>query len=288
MKKNLVKYIQDSFTILVKNKSLLYAGLIDTLFFMAVIYTTYRINLLTQSSRSLPFYVTGSPPPYLTAMIIAGFIGAFLLAGKLFMIRKVYESHYRAVDGQDTSKPAMGDYMEGMGQFGLKILVGKVFLLIASFIIVFFAVFPVLETEIQVFVGLTPIVFLLVLLLISLWDIIMVAEGKEVKEAIKKSISFVKKNYFAVLLLQMFTGIIALNILSPDAPLRMVLRMRANALGEAVERTLVFVPPLYQGVTNALGTFSWIIVAMLIIILNVIAPMVLMDFYMDRKEAVEG
>lgn len=287
MKKNVVKYIKDSFTVLQKNKRLLFAGLIDAAFFMLLIYAVHRISLVTQSPRHLPFYATGSPPPYLIAIIFSGFIGAFFLAGKLFMIRKAYESYYSTSSGQPTSKVGMSDYMDGMSQFGFKILVGKAFLFAASLLIVFLLVLPILETEIDIFVGLTPIVFLLLILLISLWDTIMVAEGSQIKAAINKSIFFVRKNYLRALLLQLFAGFIAFAILSPGDPLRLVQGMRAHSFGEGIERMLITIPPLYQGIIGSLGALSWVFVAALVILFNVIAPMILMDFYMDRREVLK-
>ncbi len=288
MHKGIITYIRDSFKILLNNKALLYTGLIDAVFFMGLIYTTYRLNQITQSTRQVPFYVTGSPPPYFTATVIAGFIGAFILAGKLYMIRKVYEGHHNLSKGKEPSGVGMEEYGTGLGRFGLKILVGRVVILIATFTIVFLLVFQLLESEIPILAASAPIVFFLILLLITLWEIIMVAEDGKIVDSISHSISFVKKNYIVVLALQIFSGFIAFNsVLHPGVPLVLAERMRANQLGGNVERTLVELPAIYQGIINNLGNYSWILIFGLIVVLNVIAPMVLMDLYMDRRKVYE-
>ncbi len=284
MQKTIVDYIKDSFEILRENKVLLFTGLIDAAFFMALIYASYRINQTTQQSSNLPFYVTGGPPPFVSGVAIAGFIGAFLLAGKLYMIRKVYQAHHQSGEEGKLSKTTMGDYSTGMGRFGLKILVGRVILFTVAFVMLLPLALELLNSSNQRLMEWAPAIIFLITLLFTLWDTIMVADDGNIKDSINLSISFVKKNYPVVLGLQIFAVLIAFqSVLSPNVPFRMAERLIAGP-SSGIEKTLVELPGLYQGILSSFGTFSWGLVALLTVVFNVIAPMIFMDLYMDRRE----
>lgn len=289
MQKTILAYIKDSFKLLRSNKVLLLTGLIDAAFFMALIYASYRINQATQYPGNLPFYATGGPPPYLIGIAVAGFIGAFLHSGKLYMIRKVYQAHHEEIQ-QDTGElksvpnTTLNDYSEGMGRFGLKILAGRVILFTVAFAMLLPFALELLNSSNQRVIDWAPGIIFLITLLFVLWDTIMVADNGTIKDSINLSISFVKKHYPVVLGLQIFAALVAFqSVLSLNVPFRMAERL----LGEpslGIEKSLVEVPGLYQGILSSFGTISWGLVALLTVVFNVIAPMILMDLYMDRRE----
>jgi len=283
MNKKLYEYLGESVRILLKNKTILYAGIIDAVFFTLLMYVTYRISVVTEGTRSLPFYATGSPPPYFITLITFGSVGAFFLAGKLSLIRKAYQSRSPLSGDEAEHKLTMHEYVKGMERFGLRMLAGRALVVALGFGVIFVGILPLLETGEPVLEGLSPILFLLALLLVSLWDVIMVAEGVNLQDAFKGSISFVKSNYVPVLIMQLFAGLIAFRVFSGEIPLRIAQNLRADSLSAPMERVFVSIPPVYQGIMGNLGEVSWVLLPLLIIPLNVLAPMILMDLYLDRK-----
>ncbi len=299
MQKTILVYITDSLKILRSNKVLLYTGLIDAVFFMALLYVSFHMNQTVQDTGNVPFYATGAPPPYLTGISVGGFIGAFLLAGKLYMIHKVYQDHHHrerqagfyrengdnsSVKGNQVSTVTMRDYLEGMGRYGLKILVGRGIIFIAAFFLLLPFALELLNSSNPKVIDWSPAVIFLITLLFALWDTIMIADDGTIKGSVNRSISFVKKHYPVVLGLQIFAAAVAFqSVLSPNVPLRMARRMLEEpSLG--IEKTLVELPPLYQGILSTSGSISWGVVALLTVAFNVIAPMIFMDLYMDRRE----
>ncbi len=92
-----------------------------------------------------------------------------------------------------------------------------------------------------------------------------------------------KSNYVPVLIMQLFAGLIAFRVFSGEIPLRIAQNLRADSLSAPMERVFVSIPPVYQGIMGNLGEVSWVLLPLLIIPLNVLAPMILMDLYLDRK-----
>ena len=187
-------------------------------------------------------------------------------------------------EGEEVANITMRDYADGMGRFGLKILVGRVIIFTVAFFMLLPLALELLNSSNPRLVDWAPAVIFLITLLFALWDTIMVADDGSIKDSVNLSISFVKKHYPVVLGLQIFAAAVAFqSVLSPNVPFRMAQRLLAEP-SMGIEKTLVELPGLYQGILSTFGSISWGLVVLLTVIFNVIAPMIFMDLYMDRRE----
>jgi len=260
MQKGLFQYIGDSFTTLFNNRVLLFTG------FMEVLLT--GITLIMTLGGAM-----GGPRAGIFSVIflvaVMGLIASFMLAGKIYMIKKVYDS--------DEEEPVeIGDYFEGMRHFGLKIFGGSMFLMICVVLVTLPVAYILLRTGslpviIVIFGGL-----LILLLFVTLWDTILVVDDIDVTSAFGDSISFVKGNFWVVLGLNIFAGLITTNdILNP-----------AGMIGDGQQmgvETTVNLSFLYRWIVEIFGPAGWFIGMLLLMVLSVIATMVFVDLYMDRR-----
>jgi hypothetical protein len=260
MKKGFFQYIGDSFKILSNNRVLLFAGLMEVLLMGVMFIATFGGTLggPRQGMFSMLFFV-----------VLMGLIASFMLAGKINMAKKVYD--------EDEEEPAeIGDYFEGMNLFGLKIFGGSLFLMV-SVLLVFLPLLYLIARIGSPFLGIILVIGLFVVMIfLILWDTILVVDDIDVASAFGDSISFVKGNFWVVLGLTIFAGIITTSdVLDP-----------AGMLGDGQEAGLqsaVNLSILYQWIINTFGTAGWIISTLLLTVLSVIATMVFVDLYMDRR-----
>lgn len=259
MKKGLFQYIGDSFKTLFHNRVLLFAGFIEVLFMAFAL-------LISQGGGR------GSSPGIFRMILFIGILGliaSFMLAGKINMAKKVY-------DPEEEEPVEVSDYFEGIRKFGLKVFGGSMFLLVVALIVAL----PIAYISFRAGSGFLMILMLIVLgvafLFLSLWDTILVVDDIGVSDAFGDSISFVKANFWVVLGLNIFSGLITTNdILSPAG-------MLDDSQGAAVE-TGTELSFLYQWVIDAFGGVGWGISALMFIVFSVISTMVFVDLYMDRR-----
>ena len=261
MNKSFLQYIMDSFKILFANKILLFAGLLEVLFIGVML-----IFLLGGA-------FSGAMGGLFSLVFLMGtmaLIASFMLGGKIQMIKKVYSP-------DDREPVNIGDYVEGMRGFGLKIFGGSLFLIISVLIvtvplILMLANMGSLFLVIVVFVGVFG-----VLAFISLWDTILVVDQTHVADAYGKSISFVKKNFWVVLGLNLFVWLTTTgDLLDPGGMM---------GSGQEVGVSAVLdLSILYQGMINIFGPLGWVMVLPIALVFSVIANMVFVDLYMDRRD----
>lgn len=261
MQKGLFQYIGDSFKTLGKNRNLLFAGVVEVLF------TGFLLLMAFGGAM-------GSPGGGIFSAIfmvgILGLVASFLLAGKIYMIKKVYDP--------DEEEPVeIADYFEGMRQFGLKIFGGSMFLLVGVLIVMIPLAYILLQMGSPFFFFLVFLALLILLIFLTLWDTILVVDDIDLSSAFGDSISFVKANFWVVLGLNIFSGIItAGDILDPAGTVQ-----NGQEAGVDVAVDLSF---LYQWIIDTLGPAGWVISMLMLLVFNVIAAMVFVDLYMDRRD----
>ena len=262
MKKGLFQYIGDSFKILFKNRILLFAGVMEVLL-------TGALLIMTIGGGALRGPRSGLLSVIILGLILAA-IASFMLAGKLYMAKKVY-------DPEEEEPLEIGDYFEGMKRFGLKIFGGSTFLIVCV-LLVFIPLVFVLARIGSVFLIIASVILLVVaLIFVSLWDTILVVDDIDVASAYGDSISFIKANFWVVLGLNIFVNLITTgDILNPSG---IVGDGQEVGMESAAELTF-----LYQWIINAFGPIGWLISMLLLTVLSVIGTMVFVDLYMDRRD----
>ncbi len=261
MKKGFFQYIGDSFKILFKNRILLFAGMMEVLLMGVML-----IMILGGA--------TGGPRTGIFSMIllvaVIGLIASFMLAGKIYMTKKVYDP--------DEEEPVeVADYFEGMKHFGLKIFGGSMFLIICVLIIFVPLIFILASTGSFFLIVAAVIALVVVVMFVTLWDTILVVDDIDVASAYGDSISFVKANFWVVLGLNIFAGLITTgDILDPSG-------MIGNGQEVGIERSMDL-SILYQWIINTFGAVGWVISMLMLIVLSVIATMIFVDLYMDRRD----
>jgi len=266
VKKNFIDYIGDSFKILFHNKILLFPGVVDTLYGGFLLLISY--NLAINVHRGGMFST-------LLLLLLTGMGAAFLIAGKLNMIRLVYEKEHDGEEDGEIESPQVSDYFEGAKDFGLKIFGGSLLIMVGA--LIFFIPLLMISVMMQVFilVMIVTIGFVVLMLFITLWDTILVADDTPITDAIGDSISFVKGNFLVVLGLNLFAGIISFeDVLSPN------IDIGAQNYGQG---PLFELPMVYQWFANTMGPLSWPLILVVAMVFNVIAHMVFMDLYLDRR-----
>ncbi len=260
MKKGFFQYIGDSFKILFNNRILLFAGLMEVLLMGAMLIITFggAVGGPRQGMFSVIFFV-----------VVMGLIASFMLAGKINMAKKVYD--------EDEEEPTeIGDYFEGMKLFGLKIFGGSLFLMVCI-LLVFIPLLYLIARIGSLFLGIVLVIGLFfVMIFLTLWDTILVVDDIDVASAFGDSISFVKGNFWVVLGLTIFTGLITTgDVLDPGG---MIGDGQEAGLGSSLDLSV-----LYQWIVNTFGRAGWIISGALLTVLSVIATMIFVDLYMDRR-----
>lgn len=260
MKKGLFQYIGDSFKVLFKNRTLLFAGLMEVLLTGGIVIMTFGGAM-------------GGPRTGLFSVILLGLIlggvASFMLAGKIYMTKKVYDP--------DEEEPVeVADYFEGMRLFGLKIFGGSVFLIVCVLLVFTPLVYVLARTGSFSLIIIAVILLVVALIFISLWDTILVVDDIDVASAYGDSISFIKANFWVVLGLNIFVNLVTTgDILNPSGIVG-----DGQEVGLASSAELSF---LYQWIIDTLGAIGWGISALFLIVLSVIGTMVFVDLYMDRR-----
>ncbi|NBG88355.1 hypothetical protein [Isachenkonia alkalipeptolytica] len=261
MQKGLFQYIGDSFKILFNNRILLFAGVMEVLLTGMLLIMTFGGAL--GGPRTSLFTI-------ISLVAIMGLVASFMLAGKIYMIKKVYDP--------DEEEPVeVADYFEGMKHFGFKVFGGSMFLIVCVLLVFVPLVYVLARTGSVFLIILATIALAVALVFVTLWDTILVVDDIDVASAYGDSISFVKANFWVVLGLNIFAGFItAGDLLDP-----------AGAVGngqEAGVNVAVDLSFLYQWIINTFGAAGWIISLLLLLVLSVIATMVFVDLYMDRRD----
>ncbi len=261
MKKGLFQYIGDSFKILFNNRVLLFAGLMEVLLM--------GVALLMVLGGA-----AGGPRAGIFSVIllvaVMGLIASFMLAGKIHMTKKVYDP--------DEEEPVeVGDYFEGMKHFGLKIFGGSMFLIVCSLLVFVPLIFILARTGSVFLIIIAVFALVAVLIFVTLWDTILVVDDIDVASAFGDSISFVKANFWIVLGLNIFASLITTgDILDPSG---LIGNGQEVGVGNAMDLSI-----LYQWIINIFGPIGWLISMLMLIVLSVIATMVFVDLYMDRRD----
>ncbi len=261
MQKGLFQYIGDSFKVLFNNRTLLFAGGMEVLL-------TGFLLLLTLGGA------LGGPRAGLMSVVfmvgILGLVASFLLAGKIYMVKKVYDP--------DEEEPVeVADYFEGMKHFGWRIFGGSIFLMVCVMLVMLPLAYLLLRTGSIAIFFIVFIALIVLLIFLTLWDTILVVDDIDVASAYGDSISFVKANFWVVLGLNIFAGFItAGDILDPAGVVQ-----NGQDAGVNVTVDLSF---LYQWIIGTLGPAGWLISMLMLLVLSVIATMVFVDLYLDRRD----
>lgn len=271
MKKNITNYILDSFKILFRNKLLFGIGAINTLFlgFLALVSYGIRSGFL-----NVGIFII------LVFTLCISIVFAFIMAGKLHVIKLVYQKEYALNNDIEVTNPKFADFFEGSKKFGANIWGGSLLLLVV-FMFIFIPIFFIIQMISSVIVLgiLEKLLFLIIsiaMIFISLWNSILVVENIPVETAISRSISFSKRNFFTVLGINIFISIINF---------KNTLNLNLGFLSKGYElNSVIQIPIIHQYIFNVMGPISLPIIFVFLTLFDLISAMILMDLYLDRKD----
>lgn len=271
MQKNITNYISDSFKILCRNKILFLIGAIHTLFIGVCVLVSYGIR---SGFLNIGIFIA------LAFTLFISIISAFIIAGKLHVIKLVYQKEYALKNDTEVENPKFADFIEGSKKFGLNLWGGSLLVgMVLAFI--FVPVFFILQmiSSVTVFGILEKLMFLIIsiaIIFISLWDSILVVENIPVETAISRSIAFSKKNLLTVLGINIFINIINF---------KNMLNLKLGFLSRDYEfNSVIQLPIIHQYIFDVMGPISLPIIFVFLTLFDLISAMVLMDLYLDRKD----
>lgn len=271
MKKNITNYILDSFKILFKNKLLFGIGAINTLLLGFLALVSYNIM---SGFLNIGIFMM------LLFTLFMTIVFAFIMAGKLHVIKLVYQKEYALKNNIEVKNPKFADFFEGSKKFGANIW-GGCLLILVVFMFIFIPISFILQmiSSVTIFGVLEKLMFLIILIamiFISLWDSILVVENIPVETAISRSISFSKRNFFTVLGINIFISIINF---------KNTLNLNLGFLSKGYElNSVIQIPIIHQYIFDVMGPISLPIIFVFLTLFDLISAMILMDLYLDRKD----
>lgn len=248
---NLLKHIKENFTILFKNKAILTAAAVDSLFIIVVF--LLFVNNLTKDDSTVTKIVI---------IIFAFVIYSFILTAKLYIVKN-------AVQGKELSKSKLKQSVKTYSSRLLK----------KNFILMLMVSMLIVLVEFLIAMGSLYLLFAAVLLsfiaftFLAIWDIIIVSDNDGVISSMIKSIKFTRLNFSVLLILNLFIQLFRINGTNINIDYLMVFEdLRINIIN-----------PPYFYILNIDQTYTLFAGVIFSILLNSLLYISFTRFYLSRR-----